>query len=98
MILTRRNFFGLVAAPAVIRVADLMPVRAVGVIAPAFGLSVAESQRFTQTWMNFWSREMLRHAQPLLVLDRLTPQSAVSSALKRDQGSLITFRRPSVFT
>lgn len=28
MILTRRNLFGLLAAPAIIRVADLMPVKA----------------------------------------------------------------------
>ena len=28
MILTRRSFFGLLAAPAIIRIADLMPIRA----------------------------------------------------------------------
>jgi hypothetical protein len=71
MILTRRNLFGLIAAPAVIRIAQLMPIKAPFV--PRFGTSVFEREEYiaAQRTLNFIQREMLRYARPLPILERI---------------------------
>jgi hypothetical protein len=94
MILTRRNLFGLIAAPAVIRVAQLMPISVPFV--PRFGTSVFEREEYiaAQCTLNFITREMLRYARPVLFLDKLGEhQSAIGESLKRDT---IKFLRPEV--
>jgi len=39
MILTRRNFFGLLAAPAIVKAASLMPVKAPPLVLPSLDIA-----------------------------------------------------------
>lgn len=64
--ITRRSFFGFLAAPAIIKVADLMPISVPKLVAPTpinmlipppydYGLSQAEAVRL-------WSRKLMRES------------------------------------
>lgn len=61
MIITRRSLFGFLAAPAIIRVADLMPVRALFVPPTYRVLSVGQSNGFVYD-VRHYSPEQTRAA------------------------------------
>jgi hypothetical protein len=96
MIHSRRGFLtglvGLVAAPAVCKAEWLMPVKAI--IKPRTASDIwALQQEARDGWRRYVEREMLKHAQPMRVLERMWMRD-----LANYKGDTITIRRPIAFT
>jgi hypothetical protein len=100
VILTRRNLFGLIAAPAVIRVAQLMPISApklvtyeeVNITLRQYGMAVIQTKdcMLAQRTMNRIQREMMRALD-----DELT--APLVDAMEKFRRNPIKFRRPRSF-
>lgn len=90
MILTRRSFFRVLAAPAIVRAASIMPVKAL-IDDVGFAIEykpVFESVDISPLLRRYVEREMLRLAAQ-------SPfQSAIAAQLQIDKGDRVMFKRP----
>ena len=84
----------LVCAPAIVRASSLMPVRPF-YLEPADALAFSDSELVAaaiaekQRLMNWAFREMLRHAEPTLILEKFGQGKPMPA-----NNTVATFRRP----
>lgn len=88
MITSRRGFLTLLAAPAIIRVADLMPVRGIVQAIEPYPLPGPATYEFASTQLARW-------AMPVM-LSELPPLLGPRQRIERDPRELVTIalRRP----
>lgn len=93
--MNRRRFLALLGSTAV---APALPAIGLPEAEPLFGMSVIQQAAAHQTVLNRWvAQEMLRLAQPSLVLEKLGNVSVYSGSIYA-KGDTIKFRRPRMFT